>query len=196
MKKSDNLSFDEVINNFGEVFFWSSGSDKSQVQYTENIISVTGFSDSEINKLKDTWSSLILKNDLEEYRRKLDAFEKDPEKDFINLDYRIARKEGTIVHLSERIKLIRGSDGKIVKRMGMVMHATDHLEEFEELKRKSEDLVLLNSSKDNFISILSHDLRAPFTSILGFSEIILNESKLPEKDKSEYILNVTEKISE
>ncbi|MGB5530037.1 MAG: ATP-binding protein [Ignavibacteriaceae bacterium] len=187
MKKSDNLSFDEVINNFGEVFFWSSGSDKSQVQYTENIISVTGFSDSEINKLKDTWSSLILKNDLEEYRRKLDAFEKDPEKDFINLDYRIARKEGTIVHLSERIKLIRGSDGKIVKRMGMVMDATDHLEEFEALKRKNEDLVLLNSSKDNFISILSHDLRAPFTSILGFSEIILNESKLPEKDKSEYV---------
>ena len=187
MKKSNNISLDEVINNFGGIFFWTSGSDKSQTQYSENVFSVTGFNDSEIKKLKDNWPSLILNEDLEEFTSKLDSFEKDPKKDFINLDYRIVSKEGTVVHLSERIKLIRGSDGKIVRRLGMVLDTTTHLEGFEELKQKNEDLELLNSSKDNFISILSHDLRAPFTSILGFSEIILNESQLPEKDKSEYV---------
>lgn len=187
MKKSNNISFDEVLNNFGGIFFWTSGSDKSQTQYSENVFSVTGFNDSEIKKLKDNWSSLILIEDLEVYTSKLDAFEKDPERDFINLDYRIVRKEGTVVHLSERIKLVRESDGTIVRRLGIVLDETDHLEEFEELRQKKEDLELLNSSKDNFISILSHDLRAPFTSILGFSEIILNESQLPEKDKSEYV---------
>lgn len=187
MKKSDNLNFDEVINNFGGIFFWSSDSDKSQIQYNDNVTLVTGFSGSEIIKLKDGWLSLILKEDLEEYTRKLDAFEKDPERDFLHLDYRIARKEGTIVHLSERIKLIRKSDGKVKKRIGIVEDITDYIGEVEELKRKKEELEQLNSSKDNFISILSHDLRAPFTSILGFSEIILNESKLPEKDKGEYI---------
>lgn len=187
MKKSNNLSFNEIINYFGGIFFWTSGSDKSQIEYSENIISVTGFSDSEIKKLKDAWLSLILQEDIEDYKKKLDAFEKDPERDFINIDYRIARKEGTVVHLSERIKLIRGSDGKVVRRLGMVLDATDYLGEFEALKQKNQDLELLNSSKDNFISILSHDLRAPFTSILGFSEIILNESQLPDKDKVEYI---------
>lgn len=187
MNKSNILSFDEVINNFGGIFFWSSGFDKSQIQYTENVNSLTGFSDSEIKKLKDGWLSLILKEDIEEYTRKLDAFENDPGRDFINLHYRITRKEGTVVNLSERIKLIREPNGEIVKRLGMVLDGTDHLEEFEELKRKNENLELLNSSKDNFISILSHDLRAPFTSILGFSEIILNESQLSEKDKVEYI---------
>lgn len=187
MKKSNNLSFNEIINYFGGIFFWTSGSDKSQIEYSENIISVTGFSDSEIKKLKDAWLSLILQEDIEDYKKKLDAFEKDTERDFINIDYRIARKEGTVVHLSERIKLIRGSDGKVVRRLGMVLDATDYLGEFEALKQKNQDLELLNSSKDNFISILSHDLRAPFTSILGFSEIILNESQLPDKDKVEYI---------
>ena len=187
MKKSNNLSFNEIINDFGGIFFWTSGSDKSQIEYSENIISVTGFSDLEIKKLKDAWLSLILQEDIEDYKKKLDAFEKDPERDFINIDYRIARKEGTVVYLSERIKLIRGSDGKVVRRLGMVLDATDYLGEFEALKQKNQDLELLNSSKDNFISILSHDLRAPFTSILGFSEIILNESQLPDKDKVEYI---------
>jgi len=187
MKKLNNLNFDEVINNFRGILFWSSDSDKSHIQYTDNVTSLTGFSGSEINSLKDGWSSLILKEDLEEYTRKLDTFEKDLEREFINLDYRIVRKEGTIVHLSERIKLIRKSDGKIKKRYGIVEDITDYIGEVEELKRKNEELEQLNSSKDNFISILSHDLRAPFTSILGFSEIILNESKLPEKDKGEYI---------
>jgi len=187
MKKSNFLSFDEVINNLGVIFFWSSEFDKSQIQYTETITSVTGFSGSEIIKLKDGWLSLILMEDLEEYARKLDAFEKNPSRDFINLHYRIIRKEGTIVHLFERIKLIREPNGAIVKRLGMVLDATDLLEEFEMIKQKNDDLESLNSSKDNFISILSHDLRAPFTSILGFSEIILNESQLPEKDKVEYI---------
>jgi len=69
----------------------------------------------------------------------------------------------------------------------LIMNVTNYKEEVEKLKSKTEKLEMLNSAKDSFISILSHDLRAPFTSILGFSEIILNETSLPEKDKAEYV---------
>jgi CheY-like chemotaxis protein len=69
----------------------------------------------------------------------------------------------------------------------LIFDITDYAEVIEDLKAKKEQLELLNSSKDSFISVLSHDLRAPFTSILGFSEIILNENMLPEKDKAEYV---------
>lgn len=41
----------------------------------------------------------------------------------------------------------------------------------------------LNQTKDNFFSILSHDLRGPFDSILGFTEILRNE--LEELSKEE-----------
>ncbi|MFO7575085.1 MAG: HAMP domain-containing sensor histidine kinase [Bacteroidales bacterium] len=33
----------------------------------------------------------------------------------------------------------------------------------------------MNAGKDRFISILSHDLRSPFNSILGFSEVLAND---------------------
>ena len=46
------------------------------------------------------------------------------------------------------------------------------LEQKEETLEKLEELV---QTKDNFFSIISHDLRSPFDSILGFTEILKNE---------------------
>ena len=181
------MSFAKVINNFNGIFFWTIDSPNSDAQYSENILSVTGFNNTEILKLENAWSSLILKDDIAGYKKKLADFEKDNKKDYFELNYRITRKDGEIAFINEKIKVIRKSDGKIKKKFGIVSDVTGYIKEAEELKVKKEELEQLNSSKDNFISILSHDLRAPFTSILGFAEIIRNESKLSESDRAEYI---------
>ena len=187
MKKSTNLNIDEFLDNFSGIFFWRADSDISSIKYSNNVSFVTGYTSSEIEKHENGWLSLIIKEDLPSYRKKLDEFEKNSDLEIIKLDYRIAKKDGSIVQLSERIRVLRGSDGNILNRFGLIFDITDYAEVIEDLKAKKEQLELLNSSKDSFISVLSHDLRAPFTSILGFSEIILNENMLPEKDKAEYV---------
>lgn len=181
------MSFDKVIDNFKGIFFWTVDSPNFEAQYTENILFTTGFSNTEISKLTNAWVSLILKDDIVEYEKKLTEFENDNKKEYMEFNYRINRKDGEVIFVNEKIKVIRKSDGRVKKKFGIVTDITDYIKEVEQLKIKNEELEQLNSSKDNFISILSHDLRAPFTSILGFSEIILNESKLPEKDKVEYV---------
>jgi signal transduction histidine kinase len=187
MKKTTDLNIDEFLNNFSGIFFWRADSDISSIKYSNNVSFVTGYKSSEIEKLENGWLSLIIKEDLPSYRKKLDEFEKNPDLEIIKLDYRIAKKDGSIVQLSERIRVLRGSNSNILNRFGLIFDITDYMEVIEDLKAKKEQLELLNSSKDSFISVLSHDLRAPFTSILGFSEIILNENMLPEKDKAEYV---------
>ncbi len=43
------------------------------------------------------------------------------------------------------------------------------------LKKREEQLQKLNRDKDRFMQILSHDLRNPFNSILGYSELLLEK---------------------
>jgi PAS domain S-box-containing protein len=55
------------------------------------------------------------------------------------------------------------------------------------LKESESQLKVLNATKDKFFSIIAHDLRNPFTSITGFSSLLLNQSdKRRTKDINKY----------
>lgn len=45
------------------------------------------------------------------------------------------------------------------------------------VEKQNKELRKLNADKDGFMSILGHDLRSPFMSILGFSELLLKNIK-------------------
>ena len=187
MKESTNTDFGEILNQFSGLICWTEDGNCSEYLHVENVVDLTGYTATEISNLKDGWRSLIYNEDLHLYRKNLDEFEKSSDQNLLELEYRITTKDESILYLSENIQVIRDNDGNIIRRFGLITNITNYKEELEKLKTRTDELELLNSAKDNFISILSHDLRAPFTSILGFSEIILNETTLPEKDKAEYV---------
>jgi signal transduction histidine kinase len=56
-----------------------------------------------------------------------------------------------------------------------------------------ENHTKLTSQQDNTMTVLSHDLRLPFISILGFCEILLNEKNyLTDEERTEYITYIKE----
>ncbi len=59
----------------------------------------------------------------------------------------------------------------------------------EEKSKYTDKLRELNQTKDEFFSIISHDLRSPFNSILGYTEILKNELNDLSKEELEFFID-------
>ncbi|UYN83001.1 MAG: hypothetical protein KIT89_09825 [Microcella sp.] len=55
-------------------------------------------------------------------------------------------------------------------------------------QRVADELRLLNSQKDDFISAVSHELRTPVTSIIGFSETLVDDDVDPDVRQAGHII--------
>ncbi|MBP3191991.1 PAS domain-containing sensor histidine kinase [Natronogracilivirga saccharolytica] len=65
----------------------------------------------------------------------------------------------------------------------------------EEAMEYMEELKKLNSEKDKFLSIISHDLRGPFQSLLGMSELLSEEFETMEPDElKEYFASMNRSL--
>ncbi len=66
----------------------------------------------------------------------------------------------------------------------------------EELQIANDKLVETNATKDKFFSIISHDLRSPFSSILGFTDLLSAEYDSLDDTEKRQIINSLKKSSQ
>ncbi len=80
-----------------------------------------------------------------------------------------------------------------------IQHLTQNLQErnlrlqqlTDELQQANKTLAKLNADKDKFFSIISHDLRDPFTNILGHAQLMI---ALPDRSSKEDFVEMAQSI--
>lgn len=134
--------------------------------------------------LKDTPNERFLENYIENEKKiqKLPKGEK------------IVRKEAMVFPNKKRHFLLTTKfpvydlNNKLIATASISTDITEIENASRQIETQNKKLTKLNATKDRFFSIIAHDLTSPFTSLLGFSEMLHEQyKKLSEEKRRKYI---------
>lgn len=117
-----------------------------------------------------------------------------------NVELQLKRKNGQAITVLEHSRALKDESGNVVAYEGILEDITARkaLEQklsqyLGALESSQKELADLNSEKDKLISVISHDLRSPFSSILGFCEILTTEDEtLTKEERMQFLSYVKE----
>lgn len=86
-------------------------------------------------------------------------------------------RDGSTVWTEVTASGMYNKSGEFICIMGVTRDISERKKAEEALKRSEANLRELNATKDKFFTIIAHDLRNPFNSIIGFSDIMERQVK-------------------
>ena len=98
-------------------------------------------------------------------------------------------QDGTHFYLTTKFPLL-DQNNKIYGVGGISTDITQHKQEEKHLIQLYQRVIELNTTKDKLFSIIAHDLKGPFNSILGFSDLLCSNIYDYDNKKNERFANI------
>lgn len=104
------------------------------------------------------------------------------------VDKRYIRKDGSIRWGQKSVSLIRDKEGNPLYLLPVILDITDRYFALQSLKDSQLQFKELNDSKDKILSIISHDLRSPLTSIVSYTALLTDPNyPLNDQEQCEFL---------
>ena len=182
VEDKDNLEL--IFNTIPDIVLITRFSDGSFVRVNDGFTSITGYTLSELKG--KTFNDINIWKKPEDRQQAIDLLKN--KGNFENLESVFLKKNGDEVYgmVSSKIISLQG-----IPHIISITRDITNLKRIDgEIKLKNEQLLEANYDKDRFISILAHDLKSSFNSILGFLELLQKNIRIYEIEKIEKQINI------
>lgn len=110
----------------------------------------------------------------------------------VDIEYRIIQPNGTVRFVRSQADIILDKDKKAVNVIIAVLDITESKQAQDKLRQAKDTAEDATRLKDKFVSLVAHDLRSPFSSMLGLMRLIIKDTDDPLSDNHKKLLSRVE----
>lgn len=175
-KEAENLFVESefryrTLVNSGKALIWSAGTDKQCNYFNDVWLNFTGRTLEQ--ELGTGWIDGVHPDDRDRcIREYFEAFDR---RRAFSLEYRLRNCNGVFKWILDKGVPIYNPKGEFTGYIGHCFDISEMKDAESRITQKNEELMRLNAEKDKFFSIIAHDLRSPFNTFLGLTQLMAEE---------------------
>ncbi len=106
------------------------------------------------------------------------------------IEKRYFDKNKNLVWANLSVSMVRDTSNRPLYFVSQIENITGRKQNELIIEKQNQELHQLNTDKDRFITILAHDLKSPFNTLLGFSGLLIKNIRKYDIDKIERLTNI------